>query len=74
MEIEVIDDGPGFSLERLPEGHGLENLISRLHLLFGPAARLDVDCGEAHTTVRLSLPMGGERPIHHRDTEFTEKT
>jgi LytS/YehU family sensor histidine kinase len=59
IEVEVVDDGPGFSLERLPEGHGLENLISRLHLLFGPGARLEADCGETHTTVRLSLPISG---------------
>jgi sensor histidine kinase YesM len=57
IDLEVIDDGPGFSLEKIPEGHGLENLISRLNLLFGVEAHLEVDCEEAHTTVRLSLPI-----------------
>jgi sensor histidine kinase YesM len=58
IDIEVIDDGPGFALENIPAGHGLENLIARLTLLFGPGARLEVDCGKARSTVRLSFPKG----------------
>ena len=58
IDIEVIDDGPGFARENIPAGHGLENLIARLTLLFGPGARLEVDCGKAHSTVRLSFPRG----------------
>ncbi len=42
MAVEVWDDGPGFSLESVPEGHGLDNLRSRLEALFGTGARLTV--------------------------------
>lgn len=49
--IEVRDDGPGFSLENVPQGHGLDLLQSRLAAVFGPTARLEVE----HTTVRLIL-------------------
>ena len=40
VEIAVYDSGPGFSLERTPAGHGLDNLQNRLTTLYGGGARL----------------------------------
>ena len=42
IRLEVIDDGPGFSLGAIAPEHGLGNLVARLDLLFGGAGRLDV--------------------------------
>jgi len=55
VTLEVADDGPGFSLETIPPGHGLDNLVARLAALFGPAARLEVLERSAHCVVRISL-------------------
>jgi two-component system LytT family sensor kinase len=54
--LEVMDDGPGFSLEAITPEHGLGNLIARLELLFGTEGRLDVRCENQRTTVSLSFP------------------
>jgi len=54
--LEVTDDGPGFSLDTIPAGHGLANLISRLQLLFGDAGELQVTSRGESNTVRLSFP------------------
>lgn len=56
VNLEVSDSGPGFALEAIPAGHGLDNLSARLALLYGPNAQLEVARDGAHTTVRLSLP------------------
>ena len=58
MRLEVIDDGPGFSLDAITPEHGLGNLIARLELLFGGAGRLDVTRENDKTVVRISLPRG----------------
>jgi sensor histidine kinase YesM len=54
--LEVIDDGPGFSLDAITPEHGLGNLIARLELLFGADGRLDVIRENGKTAVRLSFP------------------
>jgi LytS/YehU family sensor histidine kinase len=54
--LEVIDDGPGFSLESISPEHGLGNLITRLELLFGSTGQLDVVREEDRTVVRLCFP------------------
>jgi len=56
IELEVADTGPGFRLEDMPPGHGLDNLQSRLHALFGSAARLETGRREPFSTVRIRLP------------------
>jgi len=56
IDLEVSDSGPGFALETIPLGHGLDNLTARLALLFGAEARLVVDRDGGRSTVRLSLP------------------
>jgi two-component system, LytTR family, sensor histidine kinase AlgZ len=55
--LEVSDDGPGFSPNRIEAGHGLGNLAARLELLLGNKARLEVSRERERTIVRLSLPQ-----------------
>jgi LytS/YehU family sensor histidine kinase len=54
--LEVMDDGPGFSLEAITPEHGLGNLIARLELLFGAAGQLQVNRVNEKTAVRLLFP------------------
>ena len=56
IRLEVIDDGPGFSLDTITPEHGLGNLIARLELLFGGAGQLEVIRENEKTVVRLSFP------------------
>jgi sensor histidine kinase YesM len=57
IRLEVIDDGPGFSLDAITPGHGLGNLIARLELLFGANGQLEVTRENGRTVVRLSFPV-----------------
>lgn len=54
--LEVIDDGPGFTLDAITPEHGLGNLMARLELLYGSAGRLDVTRSGEETFVRIVLP------------------
>jgi sensor histidine kinase YesM len=54
--LEVIDDGPGFSLDAITPEHGLGNLIAHLQLLFGADGQLEVTRENGKTIVRLSFP------------------
>ena len=56
LSLEVIDDGPGFSLSAVTPEHGLGNLVARLELLFGNEGRLDVLRERENTVVRIALP------------------
>jgi two-component system, LytTR family, sensor histidine kinase AlgZ len=56
LRLEVIDDGPGFSLAAISPDHGLGNLVARLQLLFEDRGQLDVTREGAKTVARLSLP------------------
>ena len=56
IRLEVIDDGPGFSLDAITPEHGLGNLIARFELLFGGAGQLEVTREKGKTIVRLSFP------------------
>jgi LytS/YehU family sensor histidine kinase len=56
IRLEVIDDGPGFSLNAITPEHGLGNLVARLELLYGGAGQLEVVRENEKTTVRLSFP------------------
>jgi two-component system sensor histidine kinase AlgZ len=56
VTIEVADDGPGFEVERLPAGHGLDVLSARLQALYGAAARLSIKRRDGQMTVSVSLP------------------
>ncbi len=54
--LEVVDDGPGFSLADVSPEHGLGNLVARLQLLFEDRGQLDVTRNGGRTTARISLP------------------
>lgn len=56
LRLEVIDDGPGFSLDATAPEHGLGNLAARLELLFGAAAQLAVTRENEKTVVRILFP------------------
>ena len=57
VRIDVIDDGPGFSLESITPEHGLGNLLSRLELLFGDRGQLSVTRVNGNTVVSLRFPI-----------------
>ena len=54
--VDVSDDGPGFALDAVPLGHGLDNLTARLALLFDGGARLEVARDGKYFTTRMSFP------------------
>ncbi|MGB7548780.1 MAG: histidine kinase [Terracidiphilus sp.] len=56
IRIEVLDYGPGFSLDAITPEHGLANLVARLELLYGAAGHLEVTREGDKTAVCLSLP------------------
>ena len=56
LVLDVIDDGPGFPENPLLSGSGLNNLQSRLALLFGGEAQLIIDSGPQGACVRLNIP------------------
>jgi hypothetical protein len=53
--VSVEDDGPGFDAAA-PEGHGLSLIGSRLAMLFGEQARLEIDSRPGRTVVTMDLP------------------
>lgn len=57
LRIAVEDDGPGFETSRLPEGHGLHLLKSRIALTFGHRGDLTISSRRGHTAVTLDLPF-----------------
>jgi len=56
IQLAVLDDGPGFSLDSITPEHGLGNLIDRIALLYGSEGRLDVTRDNSLTVVRMSFP------------------
>jgi sensor histidine kinase YesM len=58
LQIEVRDDGPGFTREALTPGHGLDTLEQRLAALFSGAARMEIVESDSGGCVRLRLPAG----------------
>lgn len=54
--VEVCDSGPGFDLAAVPAGHGLDNLVERLHALFGESARINAFRRDGHSVVEMVLP------------------
>ena len=57
LVLEVTDDGPGFDLRSLQEGHGLENLQERLTALFEGAGRLELSRRDGRMTVSVAVPQ-----------------
>lgn len=56
VDIEVWDDGPGFSEAAITAGHGLDNVRGRLGSLFGDAGRLSLARRQDGMAVTLSVP------------------
>jgi len=56
VRIRVADDGPGFDPSALPEGHGLALLRTRLAMLFGEGATLQIRSEPDGTAVTIELP------------------
>jgi sensor histidine kinase YesM len=54
--IDVSDTGPGFDLQLVPEGHGLDNLRGRLNALFGDNAQLTANKFNGRTVVCMKVP------------------
>lgn len=59
LALEVWDDGPGFDGERIPCGHGIDNLRARLLTMLGDGTKLTVDSTGAGTSVKVYLPLNG---------------
>jgi len=57
LRVNVADTGEGFTLESAPAGHGLDNLRSRLAVLYGESAELKVGQTEGWTTVSMKVPI-----------------
>ncbi len=56
LELGVWDDGPGFSLDGIPTGRGLDTLRQRLDV-YGAAGGVRVDRREEGTMVTIWLPV-----------------
>ncbi|MEK6325336.1 MAG: histidine kinase [Acidobacteriota bacterium] len=56
VNIEVRDDGPGFTGDAIKAGHGLDNLQARLVALFDDRAALELSRRDGFTAVTISLP------------------
>ena len=57
LRVNVADRGEGFTLESAPAGHGLDNLRSRLAVLYGESAELIVAQSDGWTTVSMKVPV-----------------
>jgi two-component system sensor histidine kinase AlgZ len=57
IRLEVWDDGPGFTVDSMLAGHGLDNLQSRLLTQFGMDAALAVERHDGGTSVAVILPV-----------------
>jgi len=58
LSVLIQDDGRGFTLERLPAGHGIANMKRRLQQLGGEASI--VSAPEKGCTIALKLPLRQE--------------
>lgn len=57
LRLEVRDSGPGFDLAEIRSGHGLENLIDRLDMLFGSEGRVEVTRHGGECVVAMVVPQ-----------------
>jgi len=58
LRVDVLDQGPEFSLEAAPAGHGLDILRGRLATLFGDRAALMLERRDDWNRITLSVPQG----------------
>jgi LytS/YehU family sensor histidine kinase len=61
LELEVVDDGPGFDGNGHVEGHGLDNLRARLTALFDERAGVEIGRRGDETVVSITLPCTAAR-------------
>jgi LytS/YehU family sensor histidine kinase len=55
--LAVSDTGPGFDINKIPAGHGLENLQSRLAVVFGEKSRLTSTSHDGRSAVVINIPQ-----------------
>jgi sensor histidine kinase YesM len=55
--LSVSDTGPGFDISRIPAGHGLENLQSRLVTVYGENSKITSTTRDGHTDVVINIPQ-----------------
>lgn len=55
--VSVRDDGPGFTSDAIPRGHGLDTLRQRLETLVPHNGNLAISCSHGHTTVSISIQL-----------------
>jgi sensor histidine kinase YesM len=55
--LAVSDTGPGFDISKIPAGHGLENLQSRLAVVFGEKSRLTSTSHDGRSAVVINIPQ-----------------
>jgi sensor histidine kinase YesM len=56
LHLAVTDDGPGFDVADIPDGHGLALIRARLALLYREDATLSIQSQSGRTTVAMELP------------------
>ncbi len=56
VTLEVWDNGPGFALETIPAGRGIDNLQARLYALFGDQAALELRQQDSFSIAAITLP------------------
>jgi two-component system sensor histidine kinase AlgZ len=54
--VDIEDDGPGFTPQQIPSGHGIDNLQGRLQTLFGAASSLEFIRAPGLMRVRMRVP------------------
>jgi two-component system, LytTR family, sensor histidine kinase AlgZ len=59
LRLNVMDQGPAFTLESAPAGHGLDNLKDRLATLYGVQATLTLERRDNRNTLTISVPQNG---------------
>jgi len=58
LRVQVSDDGPEFSLDSAPSGHGLDILRGRIAALYGQRGGLSLERRGHCNCITLSLPQG----------------
>jgi LytS/YehU family sensor histidine kinase len=54
--VFVSDDGPGFAVDSIKAGHGLDNLQGRLQAIYGGRAGVEFQREPGSMIVRLRVP------------------
>jgi two-component system, LytTR family, sensor histidine kinase AlgZ len=60
LQVRVRDDGPEFTLDCSPSGHGLDILRGRLAALYGVRGWVSVERHGSSNAVTLSVPQNGD--------------